>query len=61
MADIIRLEDYVVGKVSELICVNCGKRFIGWRPKGLKLKDIECEDCGVGFIIETGEELFDED
>lgn len=60
MSKLIELDDYRPHKVSELICVRCGKRFIGCRPVGLKLKDIDCEDCGPGFIIETGEVFDDE-
>lgn len=54
------IDDYRPHKVSELICVKCGKRFIGCRPVGLKLKDIDCEDCGPGYVIETGEVFDDE-
>ena len=55
----IELDAYRPHKVSELICVKCGKRFIGCRPEGTRLKDIACEECGPGYIIETGEELDD--
>lgn len=61
MNDIINIDDYIVGRMSELICVKCGQRFISWRPKGTRLKDIECENCGAGYIIETGEIIDDEE
>jgi hypothetical protein len=41
--------------VSEVICVKCGKRWISVRPEGTLLKDIECENCGAGYVIETGQ------
>lgn len=44
-------------KVSEVICVKCGKRWIAARPKETKLHQLECKACGKGFVIETGEEM----
>lgn len=44
-------------KVSEVICVKCGKRWLSVRPVGTLLKWIECENCGQGYVIETGENL----
>lgn len=44
-------------KVSEVICVKCGKRWIAVRPKETKLHQLECKGCGKGFVIETGEEM----
>lgn len=43
--------------VSEVICVKCGKRWIAGRPEETLLKDIECEHCGAGFVIETGQSV----
>lgn len=59
----IELDAYRPHKVSELICVKCGKRFISCRPLGTKLKDMDCPNLKCqsrGFIIETGE-VFDDD
>ena len=47
-------------KVSEVICVKCGKRWISVRPKGTLLKHIVCPICGAGYVIETGEEMNEE-
>ena len=48
-------------KVSEVICVKCGYRFISVRPQDTKLKELECGNCNeIGYIVETGEELEDE-
>lgn len=44
-------------RVSEVICVRCGKRWISVRPEGTLLKYLECENCGVGYVIETGQIL----
>lgn len=43
--------------VAELICVRCGKRWIGVYPEKTWLKDLECENCGPGFVIKTGQDL----
>ena len=59
MGDLIDIEESLPHTVSELICVKCGFRFIGCRPEGVLLKDIECKSCGIGFIIETGQDIED--
>lgn len=46
-------------KVSEVICVKCFKRWIAVRPEQTLLKDLECKKCGQGFVIETGEAIYD--
>ena len=43
--------------VSEVICVKCGKRWVSVRPVGTLLKKLECENCGPGYVIETGQIL----
>jgi hypothetical protein len=48
-------EEKTPHKVSEVICVKCYHRFISVRPVNVLLKNLECEKCGAGFIIETGE------
>ena len=48
-------------KVSEVICVHCGKRWLAVRPNETLLKDMECPDCiNQGYVIETGEILKEE-
>lgn len=59
MADIIDIEANLPHKVSEVICVKCGKRWISVRPEKTLLKELECPKCGAGFVIETGEEVDD--
>ena len=43
--------------VSEVICVKCGARWISVRPEKVLLKELECENCGAGYVIETGQIL----
>jgi len=44
-------------KVSEVMCVRCNKRWVATRPLNTQLKDLECQSCGKGFAVETGENL----
>lgn len=47
-------------KVSVVVCLSCGKRWVAVRPLGTKLTDLECPQCHTqGAAIETGEELED--
>ncbi len=60
MTNIFNIDDYIHHVVSELICIKCGKRIISCRPRELFLKKIECEKCGSGYMIETGQILLEE-
>lgn len=51
------IEELKPHKASEVICVKCGRRWIAVRPADTLLKQLECPDCGAGFVIETGEEV----
>ena len=43
-------------KVSQVVCLNCHRRWIAARPIETKLAELECPDCGIlGDAIETGE------
>lgn len=58
MGQIIDIEDQQPHKVSEVICVHCGKRWICVRPKSVALAVIKCPECtNQGYVIETGETL----
>lgn len=57
MSNIAYLDSHRQHKVSEVICVKCGHRWIAVRPSETLLKDLECKNCGQGFVIETGEEM----
>lgn len=43
--------------VSEVICVKCGHRWVSVRPEITLLKQLECPNCGKGFVVETGQPL----
>jgi hypothetical protein len=43
--------------VQEVICVKCFHRYLAVYPVGTWLKELECETCGKGFIIATGQEI----
>jgi len=48
--------------VSELICINCKKRWIAARPEIVLLKEIECPKCNKqGYAIETGQNIKEEE
>lgn len=44
-------------KVSEVICAKCLSRWIAVRPADTLLKHLDCDKCGSGYVIETGEEI----
>lgn len=45
--------------VSEVICLNCKKRWIAVRPVDMMLKDIQCPRCSyIGAVIETGQQFY---
>ena len=53
----VNIDDARPHKVSEVICVNCGHRWIAVRPSETKLRQLECPNCRKqGYTIETGEE-----
>lgn len=54
---IIPIEKNEPHTVSEVICVKCCKRWIAVRPSDVLLKELECPNCGQGYVIETGQEL----
>jgi len=48
--------------VSELICINCKKRWIAARPEIVLLKEIQCPKCKKqGYTIDTGQVINEED
>lgn len=55
--NITPIEEKMPHVVSEVICVKCGMRWIAVRPEKTLLKDLECRNCGQGFVIETGQVL----
>ena len=62
MTNITPIEEKMPHKVSEVICIFCRHRWIDVRPSVTRLKDLECPKCGVtGCVIETGEEILEEE
>ena len=60
MGSLVDIEDRMPHKVSEVICIRCGHRWIAVRPEGTLLKTLECQRCdSTGFAIETGEDIVD--
>lgn len=59
MADIIPIETNKPHVVSEVICVKCLKRWICVRPESVLLIDLECPNCGQGYVINTGQEIME--
>lgn len=58
MTNVVDINKNEPHKVSEVICVHCGWRWIAVRPTETRLKDLECPDCtNQGKVIETGEIL----
>lgn len=56
MAKEFNINDLSPHKVSEVICIRCGYRWISVRPLKTKLKSLECPNCNhQGYTIETGE------
>ena len=51
------IEERQPHKISEVICVKCGKRWLAARLETTMLKELECPNGHVGYVIETGEEL----
>ncbi len=52
---VINIKEFTPHKVSEVICIKCGSRWIAVRSEKTLLKDLECKNCGQGFVIETGQ------
>lgn len=61
MAKTCNIEEQSPHKVSEVICIMCGHRWVAVRPVETRLIQLECPACHrQGFVIETGE-TFDND
>jgi hypothetical protein len=58
MGEIVDISDIKPHRSSEVICVMCGMRWVAIRPEGTLLKTLHCENCGPGYVIETGELIF---
>lgn len=59
--NVTNLDEYRPHAVSEVVCLKCLKRWLAVRPASVWLKDIECPNCGPGFVINTGQDLTEDD
>lgn len=60
MSKTIDINENEPHKVSEVICVHCGWRWLAVRSIETLLKSLECPDCkNQGKVIETGEVIND--
>ena len=55
MADPIDIAEYMPHMVAEVMCVRCLHRWWAVWMQGTALKDLECPNCGPGFVILTGQ------
>ena len=55
----IPIEKNLPHNISEVICLKCLKRWIAVYPEETPLKDIECTCGEIGYVIKTGQELFE--
>ena len=46
-------------QTAELICLKCLHRYMGVWPVGTWLKELDCETCGPGYVVKTGQDLED--
>jgi hypothetical protein len=60
-AQIIELSEMKPHRTAEVVCLKCLHRYYAVWPEGVPLKNLECERCGTGYIILTGQELINND
>lgn len=61
MGEIIELESNLPHEVSEVVCLKCLKRWIAVYPTGTWLKDLQCKCGEVGYVINTGQIMTQDD
>ena len=59
MDNVVDIDEKMPHTVSEVICLRCYKRWIAVRPTFTRLDELECPNCGAGYVIETGQEYED--
>lgn len=57
MSNIINIEANLPHAISEVICLKCLHRWISVRPSEVWLRNIECPNCGRGYVIKTRQPL----
>ena len=58
--NVVGIEEYKPHSVAEVICVKCLSRYVCVYPSDVLLKDLDCDNCGPGFVITTGQTLEEE-
>ncbi len=61
MGDVSYMETYIAYHPFVAMCVNCYRRWIAVVPDEIILKTVECEACGPGYVIDTGQYITDLD
>lgn len=59
MGKVIEIERDIPHEVSEVICLSCLLRWIAVYPENVALKDLKCKCGKVGYVIKTGQTLYD--
>ncbi len=59
-SNIVDIEEGLPHRLAETICVKCFQRSMTIWPEKTQLKELECENCGKGYIIMTGQPLKEE-
>lgn len=55
--NVVNIDEMRPHVVQEVICIQCCCRWIATAPVDLLLKNYECELCGHGYVIKTGQDL----
>ena len=58
--NVIDIEANLPHEVCEVMCCMCHKRWIAVFPEKTWLKDLECPDCGQGYVFKTGQTITEE-
>lgn len=55
------IQKYMEHSVGEMMCWNCGHRWIAVYPSSTLLKELECPNCNKqGYAFATGQVIEDE-
>jgi hypothetical protein len=55
MGDVVDIDANQPHVTLEVICVKCLHRYQAVAPADLLLRDYDCETCGPGYVIATGQ------
>lgn len=55
---IVSIEHNLPHNVAEVVCLKCLRRWIAVYSDETPLRDLECTCGEVGYVIKTGQELF---